>query len=580
MDKENLFIFEIIRNSLLNITKEMKVVVMKSAYSTLWRESGDLSCAILNRNAELVAQGPDDIPVHLASMPFSLKGALDKIGMGNLEPGDVLFHNDPRWGNNHLPDCMMAKPIFWDNEIIAFGAVRGHWTDIGGMSPGSYTTITNESIQEGLCIPPCKIYKKNTLDKELIDLIMANVRCPEERIGDLRSQYAGCMAAEHRIKALVSKYGRETALWCLKKVLDDSEQSTRAEIEKIPDGSYQFEDYCDGDGVTDELIQIKVNVIVNGSNITVDFTGTHKQTVGGMNAPYAVTASSTYFAIKAVTDPWAPCNSGSYRPVGIVAPKGSVVNPMFPAPVIAGNHETGNIIVDVIFGALFKARPSRVIAAGAGSAGAVTFGGIDSRPGKEGKRFVYNEPHGGSWGARFAQDGINAIRVGVGNTGNQPVEVVEMEYPIMIEKYEIVKDTGGAGKFRGGLPMCRVYKVMNDCILTVTGERSRVAPFGLNGGKAGEYARYILNPGKDSERILFSKTLPIHLSKGTVFYAQVAGGGGFGNPSDREKTRVYMDVLNEYVSIEKAKEEYNLNITSDQMQIAKKKIDQLMNKEE
>lgn len=576
MDKENLFIFEIIRNSLLNITTEMKMVVMKSAYSTLWRESGDLSCAILDRDTQLVAQGADDIPVHLASMPFSLKGALDKIGIDNLEPGDVIFHNDPQWGNNHLPDCMMAKPIFLNNEIIAFSAVRGHWTDIGGMGPGSYTAITSESIQEGLRIPPVKIYKKGILDEELVDFIKANIRCPEERIGDLRSQYAGCRRGEGRIKSLISKYGRKTVLSCMKKVLDDSERFTRLEIEKIPDGSYHFEDYCDGDGVTDELIRIKVKVIVNGNNITADFTGTHKQTIGGMNAPYAVTASSTYFAIKAVTDPRTPCNSGCYRPVSIIARKGSVVNPILPAPVIAGNHETGNIIVDAIFGALSQACPNRVIAAGAGSAGPVTFGGVDLRPGKRGRGFVYNEPHGGSWGARFGQDGINAIRVGVGNTGNQPVEVVEMEYPIMIEKYEIVQDTGGVGKYRGGLPMCRVYRVLNDCTLTVTGERSKVPPFGLNGGKPGKCARYVLNPGTEREEILFSKTLPLHLSRGTVFHAQVAGGGGFGNPRDRERIKVYLDVLNGYVSTKEAREEYNVTITSSEIQLAKKKLSQLI----
>lgn len=235
--------FEVVRNALLNAAAEMKVVVMRSSYSTIWRESGDLSCALLSRDAEMIAQGPGDLPAHLATMPFSLRGALDKISIDSLEPGDVLFHNDPQWGNNHLPDCVMAKPIFVDGEIIGFSGVRRHWTDIGGMGAGSYTAVTTDPIQEGLRIPPVKLYRRGEMDQSYVDFILANVRVPRDRLGDIRAQYAGCVTGERKLLALAAKYGRQTIVDCMHDILDHGEQLTRAELEQIPDGTYHYTDY-------------------------------------------------------------------------------------------------------------------------------------------------------------------------------------------------------------------------------------------------------------------------------------------------------------------------------------------------
>lgn len=445
--------FEVIRNALLTATAEMKVVVMRASYSSIWREGGDLSCGLLTMSAELVAQGPADLPCHLATMPFSAKGALKKIPIDTLRPGDVLFNNAPEWGNNHLPDCLMMKPIFFKDEIAGFSAVRGHWADIGGIGPGSYSTATTDYLQEGLRIPPVKIYKEGRIDGELVDLILANTRGRSQRYGDLRAQYAGCVVGERKVIDLLEKYGRDTVLSCMEGILDHSEMLTRAEIEKIPDGTYCFTDYCDGDGVVYEPIKIQLALMIRGSDVVVDFTGTQEQVVGGMNAPLAVTASSVQFAIKAATDPWNPANSGCYRPVRVIAPEGTIVNPKLPASVVAGNHETAMGIVAAVFGALDQAsvaNPERVIAAGSGSSVVIIFAGRDQVFEKKGNYDMFSAVQGGAWGARYNKDGISAMRDGVGNTGNTPIEVIETEYPIMIESYELVMDGGGFGKFRGG----------------------------------------------------------------------------------------------------------------------------------
>lgn len=561
--------FEVIRNALLTTAAEMKVVVMRSSYSTLWREGGDLSCALLNRDAEMIAQGPGDLPVHLATMPFSLRGALQKIPLESLEPGDILFHNDPAWGNNHLPDCLMAKPVFFRGAIIGFAAVRGHWTDIGGMGPGSYSAVTTDMLQEGLRIPPIKLYRRGELDRSYADFILNNVRVPRDRQGDIHAQYAGCITGERRLLALAAKYGADVVLQSMQDLLDHSERLTRAELEKIPDGTYPFTDYSDGDGVMDEPIKVQVAVTVTGSDVVVDFTGSHRQTVGGMNAPLAVTYSSVQFAIKAVTDPANPANSGCYRPVRVVAPEGTVVNPRMPASVVAGNHETAMIIVSAVFGALEQAIPERVIAAGSDSSVVTVFGGRDPRPERQGRPYVYIEIQGSAWGARQAKDGVNARRMGVGNTGNQPIEVVETEYPVTILAYELPPDRGGPGQFRGGLPLRRVTRLEGDAQITLIAERGRIPPYGLRGGKPGALGEYHLNPGVDREARLFSKTAPFQAKAGDILSVCAAGGGGFGDPCRRAPEAVQRDVIEGYLSLEQAEQAYGVVLDRETYAIVK-----------
>jgi N-methylhydantoinase B len=555
--------YEVIRNALLMATMEMKSVAMRTAYSTVWREAGDLSCGILDRGAQLVAQGPADLPVHLATMPYSVHAAVERIGP-RLREGDLLFHNDPAYGNNHLPDCVMIKPIWLEGEVVAYAAMRGHWADIGGQAPGSYSAALGELIQEGLRVPPIRLYRQGELDPDLLDVILANTRGTRQRMGDLRAQHASCVAGERRFLELIRRYGREAVVQTMRLILDRSEALTRAEIRKMPGGVYRFVDWCDGDGISPDPVRIEVAVTIADSEMTVDFSGSSPQTRGGINAPFAVTASAVWYAVKAATDPWNPANSGSYRPIRVVAPSGTITNPRMPAPVIAGNHETANIIVDAVFGALAQAVPDRVIAAGSGSAAVISIGGADSRPGRLDRSFVHVEPHGGAWGARPEKDGLSAIRVGVGNTGNQPVEVVETEYPLKILSYEIVPDTGGPGKFRGGLAARRTYRTLEAAIITLVSERVHIAPYGLNGGGVGARARSFLRVGEGVKRKpteLPAKTLPIQAPAGTDLSVQPAGGGGFGNPFDRSPEAVLADVLDGYVSRASARRDYGVVFT-------------------
>lgn len=548
--------YEVIRNALLSAAAEMKVMVMRSSYSTIWRESGDLSCAIMSRDADMIAQGPGDLPAHLATMPFSLAGALRKHPVETLEPGDVLFHNDPEWGNNHLPDCMMAKPVFVDGHVIGFTVVRGHWTDIGGMGAGSYTAVTTDPIQEGLRIPPIKLYRAGVLDQSFVDIILANVRVPRDRMGDIRAEYAGCVTGERKLLALAKRYGTQTITESMQAILDHGEQLTRAELEKIPDGTYHYTDHSDGDGVTDEPIKIQVAVSVVGSDISVDFTGSHGQTIGGMNCPLAVTYSSVQFAVKAAADPWNPANSGCYRTVHVTAPKGSVVNPVMPASVVAGNHETAMIIVSAMFGALAQAAPDRVAAAGADSSVVTVIGGVDPRAERRGRKYVYIEIQGSSWGATQRGDGVNCRRSGVGNTGNQPIEVVEAEYPVTVLEYAIATDRCGAGEHRGGAPLRRVTRLDGDAQVTLIAERGRIPPFGLEGGQPGALGQYLFNPGESREQHLFSKTAPLERKAGEVLSIGAAGGGGFGDPARRDPARIREDIESGLLTPAAARRDY------------------------
>jgi N-methylhydantoinase B len=561
--------FEVIRNAMLVAAAEMKVVVMRSSYSTLWRESGDLSCAILSRDGDMIAQGPGDLPAHLATMPFSLQGALRKHPHDTLEPGDGLFHNDPQWGNNHLPDCMMAKPVFVEGEIIGFAVVRGHWTDIGGMGAGSYTAVTTDPIQEGLRIPPIKLYRGGELDQSYADLILANVRVPRDRLGDIRAEYAGCVTGERKLLNLAAKYGVQTVTDCMQAILDHGEQLTRAELGQIPDGTYHYTDYSDGDGVIDEPIKIQVAVTIAGSDVSVDFSGSHPQTIGGMNCPLAVTYSSVQYAVKAAADPWNAANSGCYRPVRVIAPEGTVVNPILPASVVAGNHETAMIIVSAMFGALAQAAPERVIAAGSDSSVVTVIGGIDPRPERHGRKYIYTEIHGSAWGASHRGDGVSVMRAGVGNTGNQPIEVVEAEYPVTMLEYSMVRDRAGAGKFRGGVPLRRIMRLESDAQVTLIAERGRIAPYGLQGGKPGARGEYVMNPGTPREEVLFSKTAPVQRQRGEILSVCAAGGGGFGPPQERDPLQVQRDLEAGLVSPAAAERDYGLRMIEGDVQRTK-----------
>lgn len=545
---------------------EMKAVVCRTAYSNLWREAGDLSCGLLSAGGELVIQGTGDIPIHLASMPMSLAGCLKRIPAATLKPGDVLLQNDPYQGNNHLPDFMMAKPIFFAERIVGYAAVRGHFVDVGGGGPGSYSTTMPDIYSEGLRIPPVLIFKQGVMNQDIVDILLSNTRNSQERMGDLRSQYAGCIAAERRLIELCHKYGPEAVEATMRGIVEAGERLTRQAIRKIPEGSYRFEDYCDGDGISDDPIKIAAKVDVAGDEITVDFTGSSPQVRGGMNAAVAVTISATCYAVKCLTDPENPANSGSYRPIKVIVPPGTVLNPVAPAPVVAGNHETAARIADVVIGALAPALPDRVCAAGSGSSGVLSIGARIAI-GDRIQEILMIETHGAGQGGNANGDGVNARRVNVGNTGNTPNEVLESSFPVHVLRYEISEDGGGAGRSRGGTGIFREIRLEHDATVTITAERSRFAPYGLFGGLSSPAAKYWVKLPDGALQLLPSKTAPMHLPKGSVIGVQPAGGGGYGPPASRPLSAIQDDLDDGYVTAAKAKELYKVEIRRDDRRV-------------
>lgn len=544
---------EIVRNQLHDVAEEMQASVMNSAYSPLWQEAGDLSCAALTPAAEIVGQSERVIPVHIATMTSSVGQAVEHTGgYEALEPGDVLLQNDPYSGNNHLPDFVMAEPVFVDDSLLGFAAVRAHWVDVGGSSPTSYSTQTGEIVKEGLRVPPAKLYEGGERNDALQDVILANTRDSDERLGDMQAQLAGVRRGRERLLDLAERHGVESLAAAMTVVLDNDERRMRNRVEALPDGTYHATDFLDGDGMTDDLIEIAASVTVDGERVDVDFAGSDPQATGGVNSPIACTRAATYYAVKVTLDPGKPGTTGSYRPIGVTAPEGSIVNPEYPAPVVAGNHETATRVYDAVVRAIAEVDPELAFGAGDGSSNVFNYRSQESG------RINYT-CMGGGMGACPSRDGINAIRSGVGNTGLQPVERVEEDYDfVTVEEFGVVGDTGGAGRTRGGCAARRVLRFDDPTMVVTTGERAKTRPFGLAGGGDGASAIHRLVHPDGTEETLNSKATR-EVPAGSRVHFQPAGGGGFGDPTERDPEAVLDDVRNGYVSPEAAREVYGVD---------------------
>ena len=551
--------FEVVKNSLYAAAEEMKVVLAKTAYSPLLKIAGDYSCGIFDTAGEMVAQGPD-LPIHLGSMPPAVKAVIQ--AWDRFQPGDVFIHNDPYFGGSHLPDVNVVTPAFLDDVLLGFACVRAHWPDIGGATPGSYGATT-EIFGEGLRLPPVRLYIAGALNKEVDSIIFANVRTPEERRGDLRAQIAANARACRRLGELARKHGTPELLGIMAEVMDYSEAMMRQAIAGLPDGSAEFEDICDGDGVIDDEagrdapFRIKLRVEKEGDALTVDFAGSDPQVPGPMNAPLAVTASGIYTSVKMVADPsnLIPPNSGCWRPIEVKAPEASVVNAAAPAPVVYANHEISHRVADMLFGALAELVPEQVMACSQGTSAILTLGGVDYR---SGERYVSYETLKGGFGARPCKDGINALSSGIANTMNTPVEVLEMSFPVRVERYEVVGDSGGAGTWRGGCGVRRVWRVLgNNAEASACCERTLSPPFGLAGGMAGAPAEIALVEPDGTERRLNSKG-PFKASADAQIRFRAPGSGGYGPPSGRDRKSLERDVIDGYVSPEAAARDYGV----------------------
>jgi N-methylhydantoinase B len=549
--------FEVVKNALYSAAEEMKIVLAKTAYSPLLKVAGDYSCGIFDAAGNMVAQGPD-LPIHLGSMPDAVRGVV--AAFPEVEPGDVFIHNDPYHGGSHLPDVNVVAPAFLGDRLLGFGCVRAHWPDIGSATPGSYGAVT-EIYGEGLRLPPVRLYRGGEPDPNIERIIFANVRTPAERQGDLRAQVAANRRGAARLEALARKYGADELLHIMGKVLDYSETMMRAALRRLPDGEASFADVFDGDGVlmpgaeADKPFTVRLTIRKRGEEIVADFAGSDGQVAGPMNAPLTVTASGVFCALKMIADPQnlIPPNSGCWRPVTVTAPPGSVVNAQPPAPVVYANHEISHRVADMVMAAMFQISPATVMAASQGTSAVATFGGLDPR---SGERYVSYESLKGGFGARPVKDGINAVAGTVSNMMNTPVEVLEMSFPLRVEEYALIPDSGGAGKWRGGLGARRVWRVLgHEAHAAVCCERTLAPPFGLAGGRPGYAMRLWLELPDGSRQPLNSKGAFRVPADGRLVM-EAPGSGGYGPPTARDPLRLQEDLADGYVTTQGARRDY------------------------
>ena len=548
---------ELMKNAFAAIADEMAATVVRTARSSVIKEAMDFSTGLLDLKGNLVAQGLC-LPVHMGSFPPTLATVLEKFD-GDIHPGDVFALNDPYLGSGlHLPDIFIFKPVFYEGRLLAFAASIGHQTDIGGRVAGGNACDNTEIFQEGLRIPPLRIIDKGRAVEAFFDILRLNVRVPETVIGDVQATIAACTRGERALIVLAKKHGADAIASDMANLLDYSEALTRAEFSAFPDGAWEFEDFLDDDGFSEDPIRIAAKVIKNGTDITVDFSGTSHQVKGSINLPIAMTQSCVYACLRSVVGPNVPTNSGFMRPITVIAEEGSIVNPVSPAPV-AARGLTSMRVTEAIWGALASMLPGKVFSCGAQGDFGVTIAGYrDKRP------FVLLEFLFGTWGGRPDKDAIDALSSLAVNYSNTPVEIVEREQPIRIEEYGFRQDSGGAGKFRGGLGLVREYRLVgvDEAVLQVRSDRQKFQPYGLKGGVPGANAGNYLRGAGDGKQALPGKFMR-SLKRGESYRAELAGGGGWGNPLDREPEKVLQDVIDEKISRQSAVKDYGVAVGED-----------------
>ena len=528
---------EILRNQFESVAEEMGQVLITGSYSPNIKERQDCSTALFDADGRMVAQA-EHIPVHLGAMPEAVDAVRDR----DPQPGDVFVLNDPFDGGTHLPDVTLVSPLAPNGEVLGYAVSRAHHADVGGMTPGSMPAGAREIYQEGLRLSPVRLVvgaagsndsepgrERGAVNEDVMSLLLANVRTPDERRADLRAQIAANDRAEERLGDLLDDHG-DLVLDAFDAVIDYSRARIETEIESLPDGTYTASDVLEGDGVlehrsgvdpADVSIPIEATVTVDGDGLTVDFAGTAEQVPGNLNAPVAVAKSAAYFVVRCVTDPEIPPNQGCYDPVTVEIPEGSLLDPKLPAAVVGGNVETSQRVTDVVLAAFAEAVPDRVPAASQGTMNNLIVG---SRSGS----FTYYETIAGGFGARPGKDGMDGVQVGMTNTLNTPVEALEAAYPLRVERYGFRPDSGGDGRFRGGLGLERSLTVETDATVSLLTERRRVPPAGLAGGESGALGRNLI----DGETVA-AKT-SVDADAGTTVTLLTPGGGGHGDPVDRD----------------------------------------------
>lgn len=552
--------FEVVTSALVNITELMGETLRRVSRSPIIYDSVDFSNAIFDARCRLVAQ-TTNVPVHLASMHFSAEQSVRRFE-GQIHEHDIIVLNDPYMGGTHIPDVTFTMPVFHEGELFCFAASRGHWTDLGGGAVGSRVPTAVHVAQEGLRLPPVKIYDRGQVVQAVRDIIGANTRVPEQNLGDMEGHRAALLMAEKEIHKLVKRYGALVIKQCMEGFLDYTETRTRRAIANLPDGTYQAEDFVDCDGATDQPYYIRVALTVAGEEIKVDFAGTDPMAKGGINYPYAGTHSAVYWALKFFLDAEAPPNAGMYRPVEIVLPENSFINAKWPAPVFMGNMITSERIADTIWQALARAVGRAMVGMPYADSNGVTLGGMHN-----GRSFVFMDLPPGGWGGTPNGDGMSATYSRHGNCMDLDIELAELLYPVRITRRELIRDSGGPGQYRGGLSL-RVGFTPSEAELVIghTTSRTKQGPPGMFGGRSGRPGRSLRNYGQRDQEVLAGWSEDgswrvcmfdnVKIPLGQDVTLELQGGGGWGPPLQRDRALVEQDLRDEYISPQRAKEDY------------------------
>ncbi len=559
----------IMDSTMTAMCREMGIVLMKTSYSTIFNEALDFTCALASPGGEMIAQA-EFCPSMIGGVPLLVRSCVKEIPLEQLEPGDVIVHNDPYRGGLHCPEHTLIKPVFVDGEIMGLAMTIGHLQEIGGMVPGAFAGEATEIFQEGLRVPPVFIKKRGKDVEEVWKLMLANVRTPRFNYGDLRALIAGVDVGEKRLAEMITKYGKDVFRKNISDLLDYSETRMRAEIGAIPDGVYRFSDQVEDDGIEKRSFTIKVAVHVQGDELVVDYTGTSPQARGPINATLGVSYSAAYNGILHITDETIPTNSGCFRPIRVVSPPGTVLNVDYPAPEVGGNTETHCKIAGAVIGAMSQAVPEKTMAAEGATHTNFVFGGTNA---DTGEAFVCYAIELSGWGGRSFADGNDATDSINGNCRVVPVEVFETRFPWETESYELVQDSGGAGRHRGGLSTRRTIRSLNTEITgSQMSDRHRNRPWGLYGGEPGGLAGTWYRAANTTEwrtiddafgKVSPSKWSNVTIHPGDTIRFQTPGGGGWGEPKERAHEQVKEDLREGYISAAHARGAYGLDSAGD-----------------
>jgi N-methylhydantoinase B len=548
---------EVVREALSSIVREMRVTLTRTAYSSILYEGEDFSCVLMDRDAQIIAMSRgQDHPLHIVPVAWSMRAVRERFGE-DLHPGDIILHNDPYTGGTHLNDVAMIYPIHAEGSLFLFPVVRAHWGDVGGMSPGSLSGQATEIYQEGVRIPPIKVHERGRPNQAVLDLIFGNVRGPRDREGDFRAMIGTCRKAAERIEALLARHGRTALQACITELLDRAEARMRARIRQLPPGEYVYEAYLEGGRERLEPLRVRAAVRIQGDRISVDLAGTSPQTAGPTNVGPAMAPTGVFTILKAFLDPGGEINSGAFRPLEVITPPGTIVNAERPAPC-GGMVEVKYCVESAVMGALARAIEGKITGDLKGGGNHCYVGGEDPRPG--GTFIFYEYPAGGT-GAFEGGDGSSAVRTFTESdiTTIQPVEAIEQAYPLRVERCALRVDSGGPGRWRGGLGLVREVRLLAPAAqLSVLAEKGVLPPYGVSGGRPGATNRFTVRRGG---RVVQPSPLPGKVSgfplvRDDVVVMESSGGGGYGDPLDRDLDLVAADLAQGLITPATATAEY------------------------